>query len=66
MLNAKQREALFLAVHRGIETAATEAARVIAGRSRGTDLTYPPNAGLTAAESDALAAVSLGPERSRR
>jgi hypothetical protein len=62
VLNDKQREALFLAVHREIEAAATKAARVIAGRSPGGDLAYPPNGGLTAAEGGALASVSLVPE----
>ena len=62
MLDDKQREALFVTVHREVEAAATKAAEVIAGQMARPDLAYPPNGGLTPAEGDALAAVSLGPE----
>jgi len=54
MLDDKQREALFVDVHREIEVAAHRAAEAITGLRAVPDLAYPPNGGLTPQEANAL------------
>lgn len=62
MLTDKQREALFVEVHREIEAAAARAADVIAGLKPATDLAYPPNGGLSPEESASLSGAISRPE----
>ncbi len=61
VLTDKQRDALFVEVHREIEEAATRAAEIIAGVKSPTAVAYPPNGGFTTEERAYLGNAATAP-----
>ena len=60
MLTQRDKESLFIEVHRAIEAAATRTAAAL--RTGALELTYPPNAGLSPAEQAALESLHITPD----
>jgi hypothetical protein len=60
MISQREKDALFIEIHRAIEDAATRTAAAL--RAGTMDLSYPPNAGLSAAERAALESLSVTPD----
>ena len=57
MLTQREKEALFIEIHRAIEDAAARTAAAL--RAGAVDLAYPPNAGLSPAEQAALQSLKV-------
>jgi hypothetical protein len=59
-MTEQEKEALFIEVHRAIEEAAASTAAAL--RNQDIGLSYPPNAGLSPAEQQALASLPATPD----
>lgn len=60
MIKRREKEALFIEIHRAIEDAASRTAAAL--RTGGVDLSYPPNAGFSPAEQSALESLNVTPD----